>query len=381
MKNIFLLVDILKSPEGGAEKQIVSLAKFIDKNRYSLIIGCLSRYDKLLSELSNMGIQTVSFNVRRIYDFTGIIQGFRFMRRLKKGKVEILMTYHFGSDVWGVVFGRLAGVPVIISNRRDMGFWRSELHSSVYRFINHFVNRIVVVAEAVKRMVHTKERVPQDKILVIYNGVEVDQVTSSGTRGTGHGSREIYSRHDLGIHEAELVIMHVANIKPIKGHEYLLKAFALVLEEAPYARLVLIGEDEMKGKMQSLAKHLNIEEKVLFLGKRSDVRELLQFADITVLPSLSEGMSNSILEYMAASKPVIATNVGGNPELIQEGINGLLVEKENVEPLKIALLDLINHPERRRLMGHNSLRIARDRFSMDSMILHYESLFRDSIER
>ena len=371
-RRIVLLTDCLADLAGGAEKQIYELIRGLDKSIYEVHVVSLDCRGQAPREIiESTGSQMHVFRVVRVYGLSGLLQGFRFYKFLKDSRIDVLLTYHFSSDMWGTFWGHLAGVKTIISNRRDMGFWRNGLHITAYKLMNHWVNKIVTVSESVKQMVIKEEGVGPQRIEVIYNGVELPE-------------KEIHDPHELrshlGLKKNDIVIMHVANLKPVKGHQYLLEAFALVEKQCPDVKLVLIGRDELYGKMQNMAQGLNILDKVFFLGKRDDVQNLLSLANICVLPSLSEGMSNSILEYMAAQKPVIATRVGGNPELVRNQFNGLLVEKENVQQLKEALLELLQDKEKCRIMGQRGLLRVKTEFSMESMIGHYELLLKDIIK-
>ena len=371
-KRIVLLTDCLADLAGGAEKQIYELARGLDKSTYEVHVVSLDCWGQAPREtIEATGSQLHVFRVVRVYGLSGIIQGFRFLKFLKNNHVDVLLTYHFSSDMWGTFWGHLAGVKTIISNRRDMGFWRNGLHVAAYKLLNHWVNKIVTVSGSIKEMVIKEEGIEADRIEVIYNGVELPDKYNQD-------SQELRSL--LRIEKEDIVIMHVANLKPVKGHKYLLEAFAEVDSrfrgnDKRGIKLVLIGRDELNGQLQDMAQKLNILNKVLFLGKRDDVQSLLKLADICVLPSLSEGMSNSILEYMAAEKPVIATNVGGNPELVKDGLNGLLVEKESSQQLKDALLILINDREKRFDMGFAGYERVKNEFSMKAMLSRYEHLF------
>ncbi|MCK5580807.1 MAG: glycosyltransferase family 4 protein [Candidatus Omnitrophica bacterium] len=365
-QNIVLLTDCLTDLTGGAERQIFELAKRINKAAYQLILASLECGGSAPPDIAEAtGCRLEAFPVKRIYGLSGILEGFRFARFLKKNNVDVLMTYHFSSDIWGTFWARIAGVPVIISNRRDIGFWRKKHHVLAYRFVNRGVTRIVTNTQANKRLIIEQECLSEDKIQVIYNGVS-QPVTSD---------QEPATRDQFDISEKDLAIMHVANIRPVKGHQYLLQAFAKIIPQYPHVKLVLIGEDRMGGQMQELAKSLQIENHVVFAGKQENVRELLGLADICVLPSLSEGMSNAILEYMIAGKPVVATRVGGTPELVENGRNGLLVEKENIEQLANALLSLIHDQEKRKQLGEKGREIAKEKFSMQTMVFNYERIF------
>lgn len=366
-KRIVLLTDCLADLAGGAEKQIYELAKGLDKSLYDVFVVSLDTWGEAPRDvIEAAGSQLHVFKVVRVYGLSGLRQGIRFKKFLKDNNIDVLLTYHFSSDMWGTFWGHLAGVKTIISNRRDMGFWRNNFHVLAYKLMNNWVNKIVVVSDSIKSMVMTTEKIKDACVEVIYNGVHLPVPSAKSPSGI---------RSNLGLKAADIVIMHVANLKPIKGHQYLLEAFAHVIAEFPQCKLVLIGKDEMGGKVQEQAKSLNILEHVLFLGKQDNVPELLEAADICVLPSLSEGMSNSILEYMAAGKPVIATNVGGNPELINDAYNGCLVDKANAAQLKEALKALVRDKETREKMGRNGRHLVEKEFAMPAMVKQYERLF------
>ena len=369
--NIVLLTDCLGDITGGAEKQIFEVAKRLPKDRYNVFIASMEAQGETSKSLiESIDCQLHIFRVIRIYGLSGFIQGLRLCSFLRKNAVHTLMTYHFGSDIWGTFWGHIAGVPLIISNRRDMGFWRNQSHVMAYRLINGWVNTIVTVTSSIKQMVLKTEQVPADKVKIIYNGVDLVQKPADAQK----------KKAELGFKPQDTVLMHVANLRPVKGHTYLMEAFAKASRHCADIKLVLIGKDELDGHLQNLAEGLGVKDKVLFLGQRTDVGELLAASDICVLPSLSEGMSNAILEYMAAGKPVIATNVGGNPELIQNGSNGLLVDKENSEQLLDALLDLIGNKEKCRIMGQNGLLRVKTEFAMEAMMAHYEKLFNPDLK-
>ena len=367
---LLLLTDCLESFAGGAEKQIFELAKRLDKKKYMVRVASLDCQGQASREMIEaLGCELVVFRVKRIYGLSGLIQGIKFKRFLMEKRIDIVQTYHFSSDIWGAFWAKLAGVPVVISNRRDMGFWRKPYHAFLYRLVNPWVKKIAVVAKSVKTFVKATEQVADEKIDVIYNGIDL-QVSSLQSPVSS-------LRKELGIHENEIVVMHVANLKLVKGHRYLLEAMAGVVKEVSNIKLVLIGKDELGGALQAQAQRLNIADKILFLGKREDAFGLLGAADICVLPSLSEGMSNAILEYMAAAKPVVATHVGGNPELVEDGYNGMLVPHANAQALEGALLALAKDTSRRRMMGENGRKCVKEKFLISRMIDEYDSLFQN----
>lgn len=365
--HIALLADCLENFAGGAEKQIYELAKGLDKSKYRVSVLSLDCQGQASSQaIEAIGCQLYVFRVKRIYGLSGLYQGIKFYSFLRNTRVDILQTYHFSSDIWGTIWGRLAGVPCIVSNRRDMGFWRSNIHVQAYRLVNRWVNRVVVVANAVKNMVIATEGVAAQKIVVIYNGIDISAVSGQ--------QPEINKRQELGIKEGDKIIVHVANLKPVKGHVYLFEALAQVVQDFPHVKLLLIGKDELGGSLQRLAQELKIADNVVFLGRRTDVAELLSLADFCILPSLSEGMSNAILEYMVAGKAVIATAVGGNMELVVPGETGQIVEKGNVSQLARSIMEFLINPALARTMGERGLARAKEFFSLQKMVKEYEYL-------
>ncbi len=365
-----LLTDCLEDVEAGAERQIFELANRIHKDQYRVTVVSLGLppKERVKVLLAKGGVQFLHWPVKRIYGWSGLIQGMRFRAFLVKEKVDILQTYHFGSDIWGALWGSLAGVKNIISNRRDMGFWRKTSHIVTYKLLNGNVKKIVTVTASVKQLVQETEGVAEQKVDVIYNGVELTFTERSNTD-------IIVERAQLGIGPKDLVVVHVANIRPVKGHKYLIAAMQEVVKKHPNLKLLLIGDDTQDGEMQELVAQKNLEQHILFLGKRQDARMLVDLADICVLPSLSEGMSNAILEYMAAGKPVIASAVGGNPELITPEVNGLLVPAKDSSALAAALQKLIESPESRARMGQSGLAKVQSEFTMATMIHKYERLY------
>jgi glycosyltransferase involved in cell wall biosynthesis len=371
---IVLLTDCLGDPDaGGAERKIYELAARLDKKRFHVTLASLeceapAAHDIVQKNNCSLAV----FKVKRIYGLSGLVEGIKFRHFLKKEKTDILVTYHFSSDIWGTFWARFAGVKNIVSNRRDMGFWRTARHIKAYRFINRWVKKIIVVADAVKGVVIAEEAVPGNKIDVIYNGVNLN---SSAPLVDAQKLRA-----SLAIAASDIALIHVANFKKVKGHVYLLEAFSGLRERFPNIKLLLVGEDEFNGELQQKAKQLSIDDSVLFLGKRNDVQSLLQVADICVLPSLSEGMSNAGLEYMAAGKPVVATNVGGNPEIIEGGVTGILVPPKDTAALREALARLIADPQSRRKMGNAGRERVEHVFDLTKMVKKYQQLFLNLLE-
>jgi glycosyltransferase involved in cell wall biosynthesis len=369
MIRVALLVDVIHSVFGGTERQILELCKNIDRREFELLVACLSKWDHYLDQIEDFGIKTVHLNVERIYDMDGLRKGSRFCDFLKKENVDILMTHHFGSDIWGTVFGHKAKVPIIISNRRDSGFWRGRKHILSYRLLQGWVDKIVVVSQAVKDVVLKEEKVKNEKLVVIHNGIDIYRFNKvSDVRK---------KKQELHVPPGGKLIGCLGNIRPVKGHKYLLEAAKLIIRDFPHVHFVFVGGGALQQELMDMSRGLGLGNNTLFLGIRKDIPELLDCMDICVLPSLSEGFSNTLLEYMAAGKAIVATNTGGNPEVIVHQKNGLLVNKADSKDLVEKLLSLLGDEENAARLGAQARKDVQKRFSVEKMVESYQTLFKD----
>lgn len=363
---LVLLIDVLADIKAGAERQVYELIKGIDKERFSVRLSILHQKE-IPQEIKAVGCEVSALGIKRIYSPQGIWQGFKFADRLKKEKTDILMTYHFGSDIWGAVFGRIGKVKTIISNRRDEGFWRKNIHSAAYKFINRLVRKIIAVSNATREKVIRQEGLSPEKVEVIYNGIDIERFK------VDYNCSII--KNSLGLPLDSKVIGCVSNLRPVKGHKYLIQAARSVIQKFPEAHFLFVGDGELKNELTAEAKKLNIENNIHFLGQRNDIPELLSVMDVCVLPSLSEGLSNTLLEYMAAGKPIIATKVGGNSELLKAPLQGILVEPANAIQLTQAILKLLENPKEAENLAVEARKFVQQSFRLEMMIRNYENLF------
>jgi glycosyltransferase involved in cell wall biosynthesis len=299
---------------------------------------------------------------------------------MKRQKFNIVHTYLFSENILGVVAAKLAGVPVIITGRRDTGMlcqgeW---YHMLAYRLTNPLVTKIVCVSEAVRKVVLEKERVASTKVEVIYNGVDV---AAFGRKSpvTSHQSPEKNLKQELGIKDSDLVVGMIANFSWVKGHEVLIKAAPEVIKEVPNVKFVLIGEGVLLERTKSEVGSRKSENHFIFLGRRTDIPELLSIMDISVNLSYSEGMSNTILESMAAGVPVVATAVDGNLETVDEN-TGLLVRIKDPRVTAQAIIRLLKDENLRKRLGENARRAVQEKFDSKVMINKMETLYLKLLE-
>ncbi len=184
-----------------------------------------------------------------------------------------------------------------------------------------------------------------------------------------------------GLGQQTLVVL-VGNMhSDVKGHPWLIAAAPAVLQEFPQTRFVLAGDGDARPQFEEQAARLGVQQNFLFLGRRSDIPDLLASCDIAVLPSRAEGLPNAVLEYMAAGLPTIASRVGGNAELIEDGVTGLLVPSEDAVALSSALLRLLRDPELARHLAENGQRMAVENYSFERLMREVEGLYTELLDR
>jgi glycosyltransferase involved in cell wall biosynthesis len=284
-------------------------------------------------------------------------------------------AYLPAANVLGPMAARLAGVPRVIVSKRAMAEYKAAypLLRRVEPLGNRLADVILVNSDAVRRDVERTERHWEGKFRKIYNGVaSIEPWTPE--EATAFRRRE-------QIPGNALVALCVSNFYSYKGHEELVEAAARVVLVVPNIIFLLVGRDS--GTMEATrarVRERGIEGSVRFVGSRTDVPDLLRASDLFVHPSREEGFSNAILEAMAAGLPVVACDVGGNPEAVVDGETGRLVPSRNAAAFASAVAELLADPEKRKAMGEAGRFRATERFSLDRMVGEMESLY-DSLAR
>ncbi len=364
---------------GGAERSLILLSRRLRDNGNFVEI-CYLQGGPLVESLQKEGFTVQGLDVKKIFSIKGIIGFARLIKIIKSKNISVLVTFHDSSDYMGALAGIITGVPVI-SSRRDMGFQLKRRHVWLYRFLNPFFDYTVAVSSAVKSIIIKTQWLPQNKTDVIYNGVNPDLLNHIKLPE----SKSILSV--FSDDSQTIKVCCLANVRHIKGLHYLIDAISLIITKFAKVKFFFVGNcDGDRAYYEFLLKLIQkkqLGEHVFFTGevRPDETAGLLSLADISVLPSLSEGLSNTILESMALGLPVVATSVGGNPEIVEHGKTGFLVPPAAPEALAEAILKLLKNPDMRRLMGENGRRVIRERFSLDLMVRRYEDIISYVIQR
>jgi len=373
---VLFIIDILYG-NGGTETSLFRLLTHLDREKFEPIVVPLEpTQSPMIGKMMANGIRVKPFPVSRIYGFNAVRQALRLKKFIQDNHVDIVQTIHFNSDIFGGVVARWAGVPVVISSRRDLGFTEhKKRHIVCRRVVNRCFDIIVANSNAVLQEVRIREQTPGNKLTVVYNGVDVDNYTVPVCRKEKLNS--------LGLRSDVWLIGMVANVRPIKGFEYFIQAAARVKQSFPGSQFVVVGGDAefgveinvYKKKLVRLTRKLGLEDEIVYLGMRHDVAEILAVFDIYVSSSLSEGFSNTILEAMASGKPVVATNVGGNSEAVIHGETGFLVPPADADAIAEAIVKVLSNQELCYEMGCRGRSLIQDKFSILSMSQQMQRLF------
>lgn len=366
---------------GGTEKQVANLTQRIDRRAFDVSFGCTTRWGEMVKEIENrQGITISEYPLGSLYEPNAFGQMWRFARALRRNRTQILHSYNFYANMFSIPAAKLAGVPGIVASIRDMGVYLSPAKLRAQKLVCRLADRVVVNASAIRDWL-VEQGYDARKIVVIRNGVDTSRF---GARGDG-----ATLRRELDIPAAVPLVLLLARLNPSKGIECFLEAAVKVREQYPDAWFLMVGECFKRNAeggivmdavyrrtLEDRAASLGLMDRVRFTGLRKDVPQVLAAAAVSVLPSLSEGISNTLLESMAAGVPVVATRVGGTPEVIDDGEHGLLVPVNDPGSLAEAITRVLGDPALAARLGANGRRRVAEEFSFEAVVCKTEALYR-----
>jgi L-malate glycosyltransferase len=351
--------------QGGSERQAVQLTRLLHEDKtYNVFLASMNNDGVLRQEVETIGFTDIpEFKLTSFYDANFVRQIRRCAKFIKQNNIEVVHTHDFYTNIFGMFSASLAGVKTRIASKRETGSMRSNLQKLIEKQAFKLSHKIVVNAEAVKKYLIT-EQISTQKINVIYNGLDLERLKPSATNRA-----EIYNELGLPNDENVKFITLVANLRhEVKNQPMFLRAAQKVIREFPNAHFVLAGEGELLNGLQTLANELQIVDNVHFIGLCRKIPELLSVSFACVLTSFNEGFSNSILEYMSASKPVVATNVGGASEAIVENETGFLVNSDDDETMSKRLIELLRDEAKAAKFGETGRKFVEENFSCEAQL-------------
>lgn len=362
---------ITSSGVGGAEKILYYTITGLDRTRYDLSMCSLKEKGEIAADLEHGGIEVFSLTMSDGDTLRGwwasLGAFFKLLRYCRRFKPTIIHSFLFRANMIARLAGFLTHVPIVISSVRVMG-GEKNYYYALEKVTSFMVDRYITVSERVKDHLVSRAHIPDHKVTTIYNGVALnDQVRFH------HGAQD----PPCGLTSHDRLIIAMGRLHLQKGYAYLIHALAAVREEFPAIKLFIVGEGEEENNLKNLVKSLDLTDQIMFTGLLPDSGKILSFAELFILPSLWEGMPNAILEAMAAGKPVVATTVGGVPELVLHGETGILVPPQDPDALARAILDLFRDPVKARTMGEAGRERVQVHFRIASMLEKTERLYHE----
>ena len=366
---------IYRLDTGGLENGLVNLINRLPADRYRHQVICLTDYTDFARRIAREDVELVALRKRPGHDWRTYRALYRHFRRWRPDIVHSrnLAALEAQLPAW------LAGVPARVHGEhgRDMSDPDGSNRKYILqrRLLRSFVQHYVALSGELETYLEQRIGVPSARISRILNGVDIERFAPERDRG-------MLPPGFAG--EDDLVIGTVGRLDPVKGQATLVRAFielaARLPEQGDRLRLVLVGDGADRAGLEAMLQGSPLKEQVWFAGSRDDIPACLATMDIFVLPSLAEGISNTIMEAMASGLPVVATAVGGNPELVQAGETGELVPREDPAAMAEALAGLVRDPSRRRAQGTAGRRRAETQFSLQAMVDRYDAVYQRVVD-
>jgi glycosyltransferase involved in cell wall biosynthesis len=373
---ILYLIDSLGM--GGAERMLFNYLRHLDRNRWEPRV-CVFRVrdgNPIASEIEGLGIPVDLIPVSRIRDFVKLIPLVRYLRR---HRFDLVHTQLEAVTVHGGIAAKLVGLPAVHTlhtfaypNATAREVRRSEI---TWFALRNFHDKVIAVSEAVGDYAIAKGRVLRKRISVLYNGID----TNAFRRGNEIERAAV--RKAFGIPASAALVITVAVLRREKGIQYLIEAWPEILESVPNAYYLIVGGGPYESQLKSLAATYKLTDRVLFAGARSDIPELLGCSDLFVLPTLDDVLPTVLAEAMASGLPIVASRVGGVPEMVESGRNGLLVPPTDQARLAEACIRLLRMPDEAQRLAQGGRALAEGRFNVRSQVRKLENLYQKLIGR
>lgn len=362
------MIDELDEEGGGAERLAVLTTTMLDRRRFTPSM-CATRAtslsDPALAESGTPMLVLERTSAAALASWRPLVE------LLRRERVDILHAHKFGSNLWASLLGRMAGVPVIVAHEHTWSFEGNLKRRLLDRHvIGRFATVVVAVSDQDRARMISIERLRPEKVVHLPNGIS-PLATSPGAR----------IREEFGLDESAPVVVSVSVLRRQKALDVLVRAAQRVHAAVPEARFLVVGEGPERDSLVALVRELGLDGVVLFGGHRTDVGDVLAAADIVASSSAFEGSPLALMESIGAGKPVVATRVGGVPEIVRDGVEGLLVPPSDPAALADALLTLLRDPDLRTRMGAAGRERQQAEFDIHVMVQRLEALYESLFAR
>ena len=356
---VCFLIDELAT--AGTETQLLALIRSLDRCRVSPYL-CLLRGESSTSRaLEPDDCPVLRLGVRSLHSPAMLARAWRLARFLRRERIDVLQVYFPDSTYFGVPIGWFAGVPAIVRTRNNVGHWLTPLHRRLGRLLNVFTTTTVANCEAARQALLEAERPQARSVVVLENGVDL----------SGFDVIPALDEQNRPVR----CVGAVANLRQVKGLDILIEASSRLAAAHPDVTFEVAGEGPERDALQQFIAERGLQARFRLRGSVADIPRFLSEIDVAVLPSRAEGMSNAVLEYMAAGRAVVATDVGANRRLLADGACGLLVAPGNVVELAAAIGRLLDDAGLAYRLGEVARQRAREQFSREAMVHRFEDFY------
>ena len=362
---------VLSLETGGLENGIVNLLNGADNNSFQVDVLCLRAKGELVKRITNENSQ-VFFDGNAD---SSIITAIRKINKVcRSKKYQILHTHGWATMLAGYISHFMTGMPKIINGEHGTIYSQSLKQILIQRFLFRQMDLNLTVSVDLKRKICKKFHQPENRFQPIVNGVNSEKFKPEPAQRNN-------IRNSLGFQPGDFIVGSVGRFVPVKNYPCLIRAFKDFSEKNLDSRLLLVGDGPDRGALEELIHEYNLGDKVVLTGRRDDMPSVLNALDVFVLASFSEGLSNTILEAMSSGLPVIASNVGGNPEIIINGRTGYLFEVNNDRELSAYFDELYENPEKLKFFADNSRELIESNFSVTTMVGMYEATYLEVVSK
>lgn len=361
--------------QGGSERQAVALTKMLkDDGSFDVFAATLNNEGVLRSDIETFGLPEIpEFPLTSFFNPNFVRQVRGCAKYLRDNKIDVVHTHDFYTNVFGMAAASLAGVPVRIASKRETGGMRSAAQKFVENIAFGRASAIVANAEAVREHLIARG-IASDKIAVIHNGIDISRFDVPVDRAV------VFDRYGLPV-DSRIVTL-VANLRhSVKNVPMFIRTAKRVTETLPDVHFVVAGEGELRSELEGIAVRVGVAANMHFIGRCDDVPALLGSSFACMLTSDAEGFSNSILEYMAARRPVVATNVGGAAEAVTPKVTGYLVQRDDDNWAAMHLTDLLRNPSMASEFGEAGRKVIEQQFSQTAQLTKTLELYHGLLGR
>ena len=364
-KNVLWLIKGLGS--GGAENLLLSAARHVDRDRFNYSAAYFLPWkDALVEGLEDAGVPVLCLNQKKPYDLRAV---YTLNRKLRRDHTDILHAHLPYSGIIGRIASKFSPVKAVVYSEHNVWERYHRLTYMANKATFKWNDAVIAVSENVEESIRSRMNVNgRPQLGTIANGVDVDQL---GQLSKDQG----WLKGELGIPAANRIVVNVANFTPKKRHIDLLEAAKRVTEEQPATSFVLVGQGPLFDETKAAAHRMGLQDHVFFAGFRDDAREIIAAADLFVLSSQFEGMPVSVLEAMATRTPVLSTRVGGLPEMIEDGVDGVLVEPGAPDKLAASILSTLQDGPLRHSLAERAYSKVESQFDVRHMVRKIEALY------